>query len=393
METKRWQRRLLAFVLSLSPTFSLAAPRSFVLDAISTSGSERLPPHFFEEELGLHPQSSLSPQDLERLQTQLLGTGLFRSVRLYLEKGEQPGHARLLVELDDDLSVLGPWGLGAELAISEAQLSSRSLSPNLSPLGVKSQLISRNLFGHLHRGSALLDIDGDAKVRGAQLAYGFPRFSAEDTQFDAQIEIIDPSTRYLEAGAFGAKAQALWTLGSEGLRHVQVGVAYASNQNKNFQYRDFPKSVIGPQLGMSVETRLLGFRPSQDYHLGGTLLLTSAGLRQMAYAAEGAYTWELSPHTSLTAESQMESVGLLSFHMRNGLHFDFTLPIWQSEQDPSFFLQALQGLDRFENQHLDGHEWRLGLRLHSAGLIAEISFAYRDLPAWPDGTPLARRSP
>ncbi len=383
-----------SFLVSLlvSASLSLAGDRQLILDAIEWSGSERLSRSFFEDELGLRPNTSLSQNKLEALQTQLLGTGLFRSARLFLQKGQAPGHAVLSIELEDDPSVFGRWAMGAQLSLNEAQFSSRTLGSTLQPTSIKGMLISRNLFGQLHRASTLLDIDSEGTVQGAQIAYGFPRFSQEDSQFDAELEVINPQLRYLDASAFGVRAEALWTLGSQSLDHWQWGVSYASNQDERFGYQGLPKSIIGPKLGYERETRLLGFRPSQGYRLASSMLFTSAGLRAMAYAAEAAYTHEWNS-SSLTAETRMESVGLLSIHIRNSLRWDVSLPIWKGPQDPIFYIQGLQGQDRYRDQSLEGSELRVGWRLHSEGFIADISFAYRNLPTWPDGTPLREESP
>lgn len=375
---------IVKLLLLLISTHLSAADRELVLENVQWTGSQRVDRQYFEEELGLKANATFSLSQLERVQSRLLSTGLFRSARLFLERSNRPGHASLNIELEDDPSVLGPWALGGKLGLTQSQVSSRTLGNELNPIGVKAQLVSRNLWGKLHRALAEVDLNQAGQIQAFQAIYGLPRFSEENNQFDASFEGVKPNERYLEALGFGLKAQATWTLGPLLGPQYVGGVAFYSNQNESYVFPGERRTVLGPKFGIQKETRLLQFRPSEGYRLAASVVATSAGIRAMSFETEGALTQDLGSWAAWTAESQILSVGLASVHMRHRLRLESSIPLWNEPQDPLVYLEGVHGYDRGENLKLEGRQIRLGLRLHSNGLIADIAFSVKTLPDWFD---------
>lgn len=367
------------FLFSPSAWSQGSETRTLTLERIESVGSQRLPPDFFETELGLKPGITLDDAVLAQARTRILGTGLFRSAQFFLKRGAEPGQARLNIELEDDPSILGSWAWGSSLAVTQDQRTTETLGSELNPLGVRGQLISRNMFGLLHRASAQVDYDGQGILRAFQLGYGFPRFSAEDVQFDARMEAMDPTARYFDTLGFASKGEAFWTL-EHGEGSIQYGVALYSNQDETFRLRGFPKVVAGPRVGYMKETRLLGFRTTDGYALGGALVFTTKGTREMSYELEGAWTSSLWPSSSATLQTQILSYGLISLSQRSSLRLEQALPVWNTGDDPLLYVQLTHGSDRWKEFKDEGSEFRLGLRFHSSGLIADFAFTLSRFP-------------
>lgn len=381
-------RLILCLLLIASGPLMAAGGKPLLLDRLSWKGSERLPSDFLSDELGLRAGQLLSEDELTRARNRLLATGLFRSVQFFLKKSAGPGRIELEIELEDDPSVLGSWALGGNLFVHQDTRDTSQSSPNqLDPLGIKAQLISRNLFHSLHRAAVQIDSDGDGNLRGWQLAYGWPRFSAEDIQFDASLEAVDGINRYFEVLGFGGKAQLAWSLDLQEGRSLQYGVALYSNQDPRMRLPGFPKAVGGPKIGLQKETRLLSFRTSEGYAYHVASVVTGEGLRHMSFEGGGAYTKDLWSGSSLTLEADMLSIGGLSFSGRESLRWEQALPIWQNEGDPLAYLQTIYGHDHYRQTKGEGYEARIGLRFHSSGLIADLALSYSRLP---DGFAAAR---
>ncbi|WP_141735598.1 hypothetical protein [Oligoflexus tunisiensis] len=358
-----------------------AAERRLLLEKVDVTGSQRLPSAFLERELHLTPGVEVTEDELTADRNRLLGTGLFQSVQFFLSKGETPGHARLRIELVDDPGVFGTWAWGGSLGLTQDQSASESLGGELNPLSARAQLISRNLFNSLHRASGAVDYDSQGIMRGFHVAYGFPRFSKESVQFDARMEAADAQARYLDILGFGSRGQAYWTFDQDQGTSVQYGLAiYMNNRGQRFSLPGFPRTLIGPKLGLYQENRLLSFRPSEGYAYGASVILNSQGLKKMGYELEGAVTKNLWDDSHITAQVQGLSVGFESLSYRSSVRWEQPLPILEAASDPGIYLQFMYGADHYKEFRYEGREARLGLRFHSAGLIADIAVAFRTLP-------------
>ncbi len=358
-----------------------AAERRLLLEKVDVTGSQRLPTAFLERELRLLPGVEVTEEELTADRNRLLGTGLFQSVQFFLSKGQNPGQARLNIELVDDPGVFGTWAWGGSLGLTQDQSSSDQLGGEFNPLSARAQIISRNLFNSLHRASAAVDYDGQGIMRGFHVAYGFPRFSQESVQFDARMEAADAQARYLDILGFGARGQAYWTFDQDNGTRIQYGLAiYMNNRGQRFSLPGFPRTLIGPKIGLYRENRLLSFRPSEGYSYGASVILNSQGLKKMGYELEGAVTENIFGPSMLTAQVQALSVGFESLSYRGSLRWEQPLPILEAASDPGIYLQFTHGTDQYKDFRFEGREARLGLRFHSAGLIADIALAFRTLP-------------
>ncbi len=388
---KSWWLRIVGLAGSLTAlacslqTAAAQTPSSrpvFLLEAVDVKGSERLPEGFLADELGLSPGQRINEEDLDIARTRLLGSGLFQSAQFFLSKGQAQDRVRLVIELEDDSGVLGPWAWGSSIAVLQEQNTDTSLrNPNqIDPYGIKAQIVSRNLLRHLHRAAVQIDMDGKGILRGAQFAYGFPRFSAEDAQFDASMEGTDGVWRYFEVLGFGTKGHLTWTLDRLTAGSFEYGVALFSNQEKHMRLPGFPDAIVGPRVGLRKETRLLSFRTSSGYSYTMAALLTTEGLRHMAFELGGAYSTEPWSQASLTLQSENLSVGGLSLSSRHSLRLEQALPVWHMASDPLLYLQGLWGHDTYREVNYAGTEWKVGLRFHSAGFIADLGLTYSLIP-------------
>ncbi|MDQ3235565.1 MAG: hypothetical protein M3Q07_27465, partial [Pseudobdellovibrionaceae bacterium] len=155
---------------------------------------------------------------------------------------------------------------------------------------------------------------------------------------------------------------------------------YMNNRGQRFSVPGFPRTLIGPKVGIYRENRLLSFRPSEGYSYGASVILNSQGFNKMGYELEGAITENLFGQSMLTAQVQGLSVGFESVSYRGSLRWEQPLPILDAASDPGIYMQFTHGTDRYKEFRYEGREARLGLRFHSAGLIADVAIAFRALP-------------
>lgn len=352
-----------------------ASARSFAIEELIVKGSERLPEGYFSEELGLKPGSEIEENDLPALQHKLLGTGLFRSASFFLQKGSKPGRFRLQIDLEDDPSVFSDWALGSSLYLTQEE--TEGLGSESSPYSARVQLISRNLFREQHRATLDADFDGMGILRAFQIAYGFPRFTQEGVQFDAHFEGVDPAARYGDTLGFGNRGEALWNFELYPDTAFQYGAAFYLNQGRRFTLPGFPRSILGPKVGLRRETRLLSFRPSDGGAFGASVVL---GSERTVYEAEGAYTLGLWSSAEQTIQGNIQTIGGKSLSFRATWRLEQNLAAAGFAALPKIYLQAQTGGDRYQGIQDRGYEFRIGTRFHSNGFIADIAFAYTTLP-------------
>ncbi|SMF71195.1 POTRA domain-containing protein [Pseudobacteriovorax antillogorgiicola] len=361
---------ILAGVLG-SPSLATAQnPREFVLASVQVTGSSRLPEHYLAEELKLLPGSKLNPQQLKDAQFKLYGLGLFKSVFLRLEKANAPKTAILHIELVDDPSVIGPWAIGSTFSLTQGEADSKALGQDSSPMGIRTELISRNLFGALHRGRFEIDMDGEGVYRNIAASYGFPRFSREGVQFDAHVQVTDISQRYMDAMGFGGVGSALWSY-DIGIGTFQYGLMLLTNRPPRFEFPGFPKSITAPKVSFERETRLLTFFGSPGYRLKLSLL-PSGSWEKTVLQGELGLTQNLGGWADFTIEGSIQGVGDRGLSQRYSSTLD--IPLGSSDEQGSFFIKYQYGLDRYDDYELWGRSTTFGLRYHSFGLIAELAF-------------------
>lgn len=181
----------LALLSSPQPSYSISQnidTSPYRLEEVVIIGSSRISQELLRRELGLHSGVGLDDDLVMETRAKLLSLGIFKSALLLMRKGSKRGLAKLIIEVEDDQSVLTDWALGGTLGITQSERQFGSSSPDSPPLGYRFELIGRNFFKSLHRGAVLLNLDSLGTLRKAELAYGFPRFTHEGTQFDTKIE-------------------------------------------------------------------------------------------------------------------------------------------------------------------------------------------------------------
>ena len=238
--------------------------KSLIIESIHIKGSDRLPSDFLENELKIKANVPLTKELLQDLQLKLYGLGLFESVILGIEKSEQQGHIKLNIDLRDDPSVVGSWAVGGTLSISKGEATTSAIGSESSPMGIRTEIIARNILTRLHRGRIEVDMDGQGIYRGISASYGFPRFSKEGVQFDSSIQVNDVRKRYMEGMGFGGRGSALWSY-EAGAGTFQYVLGMFRNRLPRFGYPGFPSSIVAPQFSYEQETRLRQFFPTEGH--------------------------------------------------------------------------------------------------------------------------------
>lgn len=349
--------------------------QAYKLETVEIRGTTRMSTEQLADELGLTPGTPLDDDLVMTTRTRLLGLGLFKSAILVMRKGSKPGFAKLIVEVEDDGSVLGDWAMGGELDVTVRE---RDAGPTASsantPMDYRVSLVGRNLFSELHRGSAWLDFDSEGNVRAGQIAYGLPRFTREAAQFDAEIAAVDPHYRYLDAMGFGGRAQGLWARSQAGFGEVQYGAGMYVNKKPHFAVPGFPAAVAGPKVAYYKETRLHTFYPGEGHLIGASLLLSPVETENSIIELEMAKTFDFSKRAFLTFDAKALTVGTdgVSFRAESRLDVPFG-GIDPDEDQAEAFLRLRGGHDSIGKVSLLGSAAMLGVRYHSSGFIAELA--------------------
>jgi hypothetical protein len=358
---------------------------SYQLESFELKGTTRVTPEFLASELGIKPGLRLDDEFVMNTRSRLLGWGIFRSVILVMKKGDKPGWARLIIEVDDDSNVLSDWAMGGILGVSVADTKATPFIPSASnvPMNFKLGLVGRNLFSELHRGSALVDFDDSGFIRQARFAYGLPRFTHEATQFDAEIAVVDPRYRYFDSRGFGARGQGLWTQSSREsiLGEWFYGMAMYLNHTERFRMPGFPRIVAGPKVGFYRETRLRGFFPQEGSMVTGSVVISPMEFHKSVFELGSAYTLQIASWLLTTLEAQITTVGIHGYSARGELRFDLPFVSSDPAADQAALYFALQGgRDEYEKTRFLGTSALLGMRYHSSGFIADIGLKITHSP-------------
>jgi hypothetical protein len=315
--------------------------------------------------------------------SRILGLGLFKSVILVMRRGHQPGHAKLIVEVEDDPSVLSDWAIGGELAVTAAEDNAyATLNAAQVPMDYRLGLVARNALLELHRASATVDVDYTGTVRSGQIAYGLPRFTKEAAQFDAEISVSDPTFRYLDTLGFGGRGQGLWSLGLDGLPgDLQYGAAMYVNSGQRFSMRGYPSSVAGPKLAYYQETRLRRFFLTSGHRVSASVLVLPEDPSQSIYELSLAKTAEWTRWLFFTASADALTVGPKGVGIRAETRWDLPLGSGSSSKEQAgLFLRLRLGQDQIGPYKLVGSSGIAGVRYHSPGFIAELAFRITNAP-------------
>jgi hypothetical protein len=372
---------LLASPAAQAQPAEVPAPRRIAalkLETVEVQGSSRISAERLRSDFGLTPGIELNDTIVMDTRSRLLGIGLFNSVILIMKRGSAPGLARLIVELEDDTSVLTDWAIGGELGITIGETAASSVNADGPPRGYRMGLVARNLLGAQHRAALQGDIDAGGILREGRAAWGLPRFAMEEVQFDAEIHGVDVTRRWLNASGFAVRSQALWSQSNESLGEIQYGMAAYVNRKKRFGVPGFPEAVGGPKIAWWRETRLRTFVPSSGWMTGGALLLDPIKSKNSVIELRLARTAELTRWCWVTLDLGALAAGIDASSVRAETRFDLPLTSSDAEEQASVFMRLRGGLDRTTGENgevareMTAAAGILGLRWHSSGFIAEL---------------------
>ena len=372
----------IGFVLILWQSLSFAAiamaqsPHSTVLETLELSGTDRVDAETLADELGIRPGDPLSDDFVTSTRSRILSLGIFRSCFLAIKKGSAPGKGRLIITVEDEGTVVGPWSMGGVLAMTYGETKTASSGLGSSPLGYRLGLVGRNIGRHMHRASILGDVDGLGVLRESQLAYGLPRFTAEGVQFDAELSVVDPSRRYLDTLGFGGRSQAIWnrTLAHSGT--LRYGVGMYLNQREHYKMGGYPAQVVGPKVGYAYEGRLMRFFPGQGSHGDISTILALQSQKNSVVEGGVGHTFAFGDAAYWTFDAKGIIAGAKSRGVRGETRFDLPLrDDWSpgSSAAAGLFVRLRTGNDLTEELLTQGSAVILGLRYHSDGFIAEVA--------------------
>lgn len=355
----------------------------YKLESVEIKGSSRLTTRQLTAELGLVPGLALDDQFVMTARSRILGLGLFKSVILLMRRGDKPEHAKLIIEVEDDPSVLGDWAIGGELGVTVAEDNAyATLNAAQVPMDYRLGLVARNALQDLHRASITADVDYTGTLRAGQIAYGLPRFTKEAAQFDAEISVSDPTFRYLDTLGFGGRGQGLWSLNLDALPgDLQYGAAMYVNNGPRFAMRGYPGAVAGPKFAYYQETRLRRFFFTSGHRLGASVLVLPEDPSQSIYELSLAKTAEWAPWLYFTASADGLTVGPKGVGLRAETRWDIPFGSGSKEgEQAGVFLRLRLGQDHIGPYKLVGSSAVAGVRYHSPGFIAEVAFRITNAP-------------
>jgi len=373
---------LLLTALAATPPLAATTPAptatrrvaALQLETLDVSGSSRISKATLESEFGLRAGLTLDDATVMETRSRLIGTGLFRSVILVMRRGTAPGLARLVVELEDDNSVLTDWALGGEFGVTIGERAAAAVDADGPPRGYRLSLLGRNLFTMQHRGALMADIDATGVVREGRAAWGMPRFTDEGVQFDAELLGVDVAKRFLNSQGFGGRAHGMWSRSLDANGEIQYGMAAYVNRKPRFAVPNFPEVVTGPRLAWFKESRLRTFVPSPGWLAAASLLLDPIETKRSTLEMRLAGTLSLFGKTAWTTDVSALGVGIDASSVRGETRFDIPLsnPAESDGDQAAIFVRARGGFDRAGTTELTGSAAIIGLRYHSSGFIAEL---------------------
>lgn len=366
-----------------NPPSSSQLTTVYALESVELTGSSRLNVDQIIKELGLSPGTPLDDQLVMVTRTRLLGLGLFKNVMLLMKKGTSKGLAHLIIQVEDDDSVLTDWAIGTTLGVTQSERFIETGNQENATTGFEMSLIGRNLFRSLHRGAVTASIDSEGILRKGHIAYGLPRFAKEDIQFDAELQLVNSEYFFLDVMGFGGKGQGLWSLSTHDYGVFSYGAAMYFNEKNDYSVRGYPRSVAGPRLIYSKENRLRTFIPGPGFAYSASLLLSAVKMQHSVVELNFSKTMRTESTGSYTLGSDLLSVGVQSYSLRSEIRWDLPLPTVSgaSSGDASeIFLRLRGGLDILSEERLRGYAAILGLRYHSSGFIAELGFQFTRFP-------------
>jgi len=348
--------------------------RGYVIESVEISGTSRLTPEQAAAEFGLKAGVKIGDDLVFTVRQKILSLGVFRSATLLLKKGAQPGHVRVLLQIEDDPDVLTDWALGGEVGMTYRDRQAVAAGTSGPPLGYRLGLVSRNLFRNFHRAGAWVDIDGVGIARAGQFLYGLPRFAAEDVQFDFRLSAVDVAHRYLDASSYAQRVEAVWSSEFGDYSRLSYGTIMLQNTGR-MAMPYFPSFLAGPSAGYSYETRVQGFLPGNGFKFFGQFIYAPLESHLSVMELSSARTWIFDESVWITPSIDLQTTGVRGMNGRAELRLDVPLnEAWSSRDQAAVYFRMRAGGDRYEDKTLAGSAALIGLRYFSSGFIADLGF-------------------
>ena len=357
-------------------------PRLLTIESFELIGTSRINEAYLERELGIVSGASLDGDFVWKTRQRLLGLGIFKSVLLYMKKGKAQGRVHLVIECEDDPNVLGAWAMGAMAGVTYSTFAGQGAPGDASPVDFQLDLVGRNIAKRLYRGELGLGVDVNGSLDQAHLAWGLPRFAAEDRQIDAQITVNNVRQRYFDCLGFCGEASALLSRDAGDYSWWNYGLALLRNEGDAYAMPYFPAWAGGPQASWIKDTRLKGFVMGDGYNYGASLTFNMQHSVESTLKADLAYTKSLWELLNVTLAGQTLFIGARGVSTRlNGL---VDIPLYHESRSThdhaKIYLKWQYGADRYGQADLAATATSVGIRCHSFGLIADIALKVVTLP-------------
>ena len=365
-------------------TASADTTPSYKLESLEITGSTRVSSAQLRELLHIRDHQTMSEEWIAQARTELLGLGLFSDVIFTLKKGSKNGLAKLVIIATDDDNVLSDWAVGGEFGLSLTE-PTPAFGEDSVFRGYKVGLIGRNIFQQAHRAAILTDIDSRGSLVSGQIAYGLPRFLAEEIQFDAAVSAVEARERYLDAEGFGLKIQSVWTRQRHGFDLVH-GIGWYSNTHSRYKLEGFPELVAGPKLGVIRETRFLGFIPNEGYRVGFSIMPSLLRRNEAVTEGEVAATLAAGSWFSWSVSANSLTTGRHAVSNRAETRVDVPVKSISKGLSSLLYLSAKAGNDHYKDISINANEYVAGFRYHSTGFIGDLNFRIVGKHPWPEKT-------
>jgi hypothetical protein len=371
---------IVGLMLAQGATGQPLPQRQYELESIEILGSNRMTEEQLREQLGIKPRTLMTDAWLSEARTNLLGLGIFRDALFSLRKGSKPGFAKLVVKVDEDEDVLSDWAMGGEFGLALTE-PTPAFGEDSVFRGYRVGLIARNILRASHRASLLADVNSRGSIVFGQMAYGLPRFVAEEIQFDTALMVVDPYERYFETEGYGLKIQSLWTRQRRGF-DITYGVAWYSNNHSRFQLETWPDLVAGPKLGIQRETRFLGFIPGDGYRASAAVIPSMLHRDETVMETELSGTISAKGYLALTVSGKSVITGRTAISNRGQAKIEIPITSANRGLRSQFYIAAMAGNDHFKEESIRAREYVSGFRYHSTGFIGDINFRVVGLHPW-----------
>jgi hypothetical protein len=362
-------------------TSSMGYGIDYEVETIEVQGSTRINTEQFSDLFDLHPGGRIDDDAVLVIRQRLLGLGVFRSAVLLVRKGSVRGRVKLILKVEDDPNILSDWGIASEIAVQSLQWIAKPQVDYRESTANTLTLLGRNLFGRFHRGLLRGEFGNSGSLHGLQVAYGWPRFSLKDHQFDVELNGFDPVYHYFETPSFALNAAIRWSFALDDYEQLEYGVQSYANRNGRLAMPYFPKLVVGPRIGYNFEDRPQGFFPSRGVQFGSSFTLGAANPAQSVLQASGARTWRIDDDAWFSLDGKALLTGQSGYSVRAESRLDFAITKpYESDDQALISLKLGGGRDDSHLGRLWGSFGAISLRYHSSAIIAEIDLLFLRTP-------------